>query len=135
MASRRARTHRSEEDIRVDTHVGAKLRQARVLKEFSQTQLGDVIGLTFQQIQKYEKGSNRIAASRLWKFSHIFEVPVSYFFEGLESGPPLNADNAELALTVRRNSMELVRNFHSIKNERARKAAYHLIKDLAKSDR
>ena len=105
------------------------------MKEFTQTKLGDVIGLTFQQIQKYEKGSNRIGGSRLWKFSQILEVPVSYFFEGLESGPRLNADDAEVALTTRRNSMELVRNFHSIKNERARKAAYHLIKDLAKSDR
>ena len=133
MAPRKGST-RSEEDIRVDTHVGAKLRQARVLKEFTQTKLGDVVGLTFQQIQKYEKGSNRIGASRLWKLSQILELPASYFFEGLESGTGLTADDTEVAETNRRKSMKLVRNFHSIKNERSREAAYQLIKEMAKSD-
>jgi transcriptional regulator with XRE-family HTH domain len=134
MASRRSSV-RSEEDVQVDVHVGVKLRQARILKKLSQTKLGEVVGLTFQQIQKYEKGSNRIGASRLWKLSQILALPVSYFFEGLESGTRLTADDAEVAETNRRKSMELVRNFHSIKNERAREAVYQLIKKMAKSNR
>ena len=133
MASSRG-SARSEDDVQVDTHVGVKLRQARTLKKLSQTQLGEAVGLTFQQIQKYEKGSNRISASRLWKFSWILELPVSYFFEGLESGTRLTANDTEVAETNRRKSMEMVRNFHSIKNERTREAAYQLIKEMAKSD-
>ncbi len=133
MASRGTST-RSEDDVQVDTHVGMKLRQARTLKTLSQTKLGEAVGLTWQQIQKYEKGSNRISASRLWKFSRILELPVSYFFEGLESGTRLTADDTEVAETNRRKSMELVRNLHSIKNERTREAAYQLIKEMAKSD-
>ena len=104
------------------------------MKNISQTQLGEAVGLTFQQIQKYEKGYNRIGASRLWKLSQFLELPVSYFFEGLESGTRLTADDTEVAETNRRKSMELVRNFHSIKNERTREAAYQLIKEMAKSD-
>ena len=134
MASRRS-SARSEEDVQVDMHVGVKLRQARILKKLTQTSLGKVVGLTFQQIQKYEKGSNRIGGSRLWQLSQILEIPVSYFFEGLESGTRLTADDAEVAETSRRKSMELVRNFHSIKNERTREAAYRLIKEMARSDR
>ena len=134
MASRRS-SARSEEDVQVDMHVGVKLRQARILKKLSQAKLGEVVGLTFQQIQKYENGSNRIGASRLWNLSQILELPVSYFFDELESGTRLTADDAEVAETNRRKSMELMRNFHSIKNERTREAPYQLIKEMAKSDR
>ena len=70
----------------VDSHVGRKLKQIRTLRRMSQTDVARKLDLSFQQIQKYEIGSNRIAASRLFDLSRILEVPPSYFFEGLENG-------------------------------------------------
>ncbi len=124
---------RNEQDIEVDVHVGLRLREARALKSWSQTDLGKLVGLTFQQIQKYENGANRIGASRLWHLSQILELSVSYFFEGLESGMRLDADDAETAENIRRKSLELVRNFYAIEDDRNREAAYQLIKEMAKS--
>jgi transcriptional regulator with XRE-family HTH domain len=126
---------RSEDEVKVDIHVGLKLREARTLKNLTQTGLGDLVRLTFQQIQKYENGSNRIGASRLWHLSEILELPISYFFEGLESGKRINSEDPEMAETIRRKSLELVRNFYSIEDERVREAAYQLIKGMAKTGR
>ncbi len=67
----------------VDVHVGERVRARRTLIGMSQEELGKRVGLTFQQIQKYEKGMNRIAASRLWRFSLILGRPISWFFEGI----------------------------------------------------
>ena len=67
----------------VDVHVGGRVRERRVLLGMSQTDLGEYLRLTFQQIQKYERGANRISASKLWALSHFFKVPVEWFFEGL----------------------------------------------------
>lgn len=66
----------------VDVHVGSRLKLRRMLLGISQEQLGETVGLSFQQIQKYERGSNRISASRLFEFARALKVPVSYFFEG-----------------------------------------------------
>ena len=65
-----------------DRHVGARVRMRRMMLGMSQTKLGDAVGLTFQQVQKYEKGTNRIGASRLQQISHILQVSVAFFFEG-----------------------------------------------------
>ena len=65
-----------------DKHVGARVRMRRMMLGMSQEKLGDALGLTFQQVQKYEKGTNRIGASRLQQISNILQVPVSFFFEG-----------------------------------------------------
>ena len=65
-----------------DKHVGSRVRMRRMMLSMSQEKLGDALGLTFQQVQKYEKGTNRIGASRLQQISHILQVPVSFFFEG-----------------------------------------------------
>ena len=65
-----------------DKHVGSRVRMRRMMLGMSQEKLGDSLGLTFQQIQKYEKGTNRIGASRLQQISHILQVPVAFFFEG-----------------------------------------------------
>lgn len=69
----------------VDAHVGSRVRLRRMLVGLSQEKLGERMGLTFQQIQKYEKGVNRIGASRLFQLSQILEVPVQFFFEGAPS--------------------------------------------------
>jgi transcriptional regulator with XRE-family HTH domain len=69
----------------VDAHVGRRLRQRRIALGISQEQLGAELGLTFQQVQKYEKGQNRISAGRLYKIAHILSVSVEHFYEGLNS--------------------------------------------------
>jgi transcriptional regulator with XRE-family HTH domain len=68
-----------------DKHVGSRVRMRRMMLSMSQEKLGDALGLTFQQVQKYEKGTNRIGASRLQQISHILQVPVAFFFEGAPS--------------------------------------------------
>jgi transcriptional regulator with XRE-family HTH domain len=68
-----------------DKHVGSRVRMRRMMLGMSQEKLGDALGLTFQQVQKYEKGTNRIGASRLQQIAHILQVPVSFFFEGAPS--------------------------------------------------
>ena len=73
----------------IDKHVGSRVRMRRMMLGMSQEKLGDALGLTFQQVQKYEKGTNRIGASRLQQISHILQVPVSFFFEGAPNIPPV----------------------------------------------
>lgn len=77
----------------VDRHVGRRVQEKRVELRYSQSELGQALGLTFQQIQKYEKGANRIAASRLWAIAAVFKVEIGHFFEGLDTdgaGAPLD---------------------------------------------
>jgi transcriptional regulator with XRE-family HTH domain len=71
----------------IDKHVASRVRMRRMMLGMSQEKLGDALGLTFQQVQKYEKGTNRIGASRLQHISHILQVPVAFFFEGAPSVP------------------------------------------------
>src|SRR3954464_12148118 len=71
----------------IDKHVGSRVRMRRMMLGMSQEKLGDALGLTFQQVQKYEKGTNRIGASRLQQISQTLQVPVSFFFEGAPAGP------------------------------------------------
>ena len=68
----------------VDVEIGHRVREARLSHNLTQTDLGNAIGVSFQQIQKYEKGTNRISGSRLWMIGNVFKVPVVYFFEGLD---------------------------------------------------
>jgi transcriptional regulator with XRE-family HTH domain len=69
----------------IDKHVGSRVRMRRMMLSMSQEKLGDALGLTFQQVQKYEKGTNRIGASRLQQIAHTLQVPVAFFFEGAPS--------------------------------------------------
>ena len=80
---RRSRVVSKDGPDPVDVHVGKRIHERRVSLGMSQTALGDYLGLTFQQIQKYERGFNRISASKLWALSHLFEVPIGWFFDGL----------------------------------------------------
>jgi len=72
----------------VDIHVGGRLKTLRKLRKMSQSKLGDQIGLTFQQIQKYEHGANRVGASRLHELSQVLDVPISYFFDDMPENSP-----------------------------------------------
>src|SRR5882672_5602499 len=74
----------------IDKHVGSRVRMRRMMLDMSQTALGDALGISFQQVQKYEKGTNRISASRLQQACHILQVPVAFFFEGTPAGDALS---------------------------------------------
>src|SRR6266481_1140616 len=78
----------------IDKHVGSRVRMRRMMLSMSQEKLGDALGLTFQQVQKYEKGTNRIGASRLQQISHILQVPVAFFFEGAPAVPGARIDGS-----------------------------------------
>ncbi|MEM1382897.1 MAG: helix-turn-helix transcriptional regulator [Pseudomonadota bacterium] len=84
----------------VDAHIGARVRMRRMMAGISQEQLGDALGLTFQQIQKYEKGLNRIGAGRLYRIAQVLGVSVEFFYEGL----PQNRAHAESELDERRSA-------------------------------
>ena len=125
----------------VDVHVGARLRQRRTLLGMSQTTLGDAIGLTFQQVQKYERGMNRISASRLFALSRVFDVPVEYFFDDMPtavaaSSPAQGGSMAkeppsyESDPMATRETMELVRAYYKIGDPQIRNRLREVTKAL-----
>ena len=106
----------------------------RMMLGLSQTELGDALSLTFQQVQKYEKGTNRISASRLQQISHVLQVPIPFFFEGLpdtESGSaPSPAYVSEFLATS--DGLSLVKSFMSIKDAKLRRCIVALVAHLAR---
>ncbi|MDP6109239.1 MAG: helix-turn-helix transcriptional regulator [Rhodospirillales bacterium] len=120
----------------VDIHVGSRVRQRRTLLGMSQEKLGDALGLTFQQVQKYEHGANRIGSSRLHDISCIMDVPVSYFFEELPSGGAGGLAEEPAAFErdpmAKRETLELVRAYYRIADPKIRKRIFELTKAVAK---
>ncbi len=94
----------------IDVHVGQRVRQRRVLCGLSQTELANAIGLTFQQLQKYERGMNRISASKLWQISQVLVVPVQWFFKEFVE-PKDEDDKRKESFQMKRETLELVRNY------------------------
>jgi transcriptional regulator with XRE-family HTH domain len=121
----------------IDIHVGQRLRLRRTLLGFSQETLGEAVGITFQQLQKYERGANRISASRLFNLSQVLGVPVTFFFEDLPPGDTTVASAGEQNATqefgsmARRETLELVRAYYRIQDDPVRRRAFELIKALA----
>src|SRR4051812_20097470 len=121
----------------IDVHVGGRVRMRRIEVEMSQQILGGHIGLTFQQIQKYEKGMNRIGASRLQQIGKILEVPASYFFEGAPGGwEPVGASGDRTANTFleflgTRDGQSLIVSFSKIPDVKLRRTVVDLIEGLA----
>lgn len=121
----------------VDAHVGKRLRLRRNLLGMSQEALGKAVGLTFQQVQKYEKGTNRIGAGRLFDFAKILSVPIAYFFEGLEEGATAKgfaeneASDFEYEDMSNKESMALIRAFNKVSDPQVRKRILGLVKSLA----
>lgn len=125
----------------VDIHVGARVRLRRTLLGMSQEKLGEAIGLTFQQVQKYERGANRVGASRLYDLSRVLDVPVSFFFDDMpdeissksvherremsESPDPFDNDPMN-----RRETLELVRAYYRIADPNQRKKIFELVKAM-----
>jgi transcriptional regulator with XRE-family HTH domain len=143
-------TERPEKESRaspIDVHVGSRIRLRRTLLGLSQERLGDALGLTFQQVQKYERGINRVGASRLFDLARVLDVPISFFFDDMPE--PLGGavqPAASVALggfaegqdgfgaeahLNRRETLDLVRAYYRISDAAVRKRVFELIKSLA----
>ena len=128
----------------IDVHVGIRVRLRRTLLGLSQEKLGEAIGLTFQQVQKYERGANRVGSSRLYDLSRVLDVPIAYFFDempgavqdkspsrlmGLAHPPTVDYEPDPMA---KRETLELVRAYYKISDPALRKRLFDLIKSIAK---
>ena len=116
----------------IDRHVGTRVRMRRMMLRMSQTKLADAIGLTFQQVQKYEKGTNRIGASRLQEIAQVLQVSVSFFFEGL---PPSEAPSKEGTyiddFLATSHGLSLTKHFMRIKDPKLRRCIVELVEQIA----
>ena len=126
----------------IDKHVGSRVRMRRMMLGMSQEKLGDSLGLTFQQVQKYEKGTNRIGASRLQQISLILQVPVSFFFEGAPPPPgrPPGMGEAPSPAYVTdflasSDGLSLVRAFVRIENPKLRRRIVELVQEMGSEER
>ena len=128
----------------IDTHVGSRVRLRRMLMGMSQERLGDSMALTFQQVQKYEKGVNRIGASRLFQISKILDVPVQFFFEEApdlaeaSAAPGMAEPESETFIIEFLNSregLELNRAFSKISDAKIRKSVIDLVRALSATDK
>jgi transcriptional regulator with XRE-family HTH domain len=109
----------------IDRRVGARIRDRRIMLGLTQQQLADLIGVTYQQAHKYERGINRVSAGRLFEIAQVLSVPVNYFFDGLDD------ENVRLISPRERMCLELARNFTHIPNERHQEALSQLARVLA----
>lgn len=109
----------------IDRHVGSRVRERRIMMGLTQQQLADLIGVTYQQAHKYERGINRVSAGRLYEIAQVLSVPVGYFFDGLDGQVSRSVSPRE------RMCLELARNFAQIPNERHQEALSQLARVLA----
>ena len=126
----------------VDVHVGARVRIRRTLLRMSQTALGEAIGLTFQQVQNYERGTNRVSASRLYDLARVLDVPITHFFDDLPAAvaasSPANKKRGrakkppsyESDLKATRETIQLVRAYNKIRDPEIRKHLFEMTKTL-----
>ncbi len=129
MARRKRRTVAEFGPHPVDVHVGGRVRLRRSLLGMSQTQLAEVFDLSFQQFQKYERGFNRISASRLYQLCHVLDVPIEYFFEGLEDNTSRQSPDDVMAKTE---TMKLVRAHFRIRDPKVRETLRRMAIAMAK---
>jgi transcriptional regulator with XRE-family HTH domain len=127
----------------IDIHVGSRIRLRRTLLGMSQQKLGDAIGLTFQQVQKYERGTNRVGSSRMFELARVLDVPVAYFFEEMGSDVASRGRQHALGHAVaaapesderdpmtKRETLELVRAYYKITDPKVRKRLFEMTKAL-----
>ncbi|HLN08376.1 MAG TPA: helix-turn-helix domain-containing protein [Xanthobacteraceae bacterium] len=122
----------------IDKHVGSRVRMRRMMMGMSQERLGDAIGLTFQQVQKYEKGTNRIGASRLQQISQSLQVPVSFFFEGAPQPVDESGTNGHIPspsyvsdFLATSDGLALTKAFMEIKDRKLRRRIVDLVEGIA----
>ncbi|MDF1767607.1 helix-turn-helix transcriptional regulator [Maricaulis sp.] len=124
----------------IDIHVGSRVRLRRQLLKMSQEKLGDELGVTFQQIQKYERGANRVGASRLYRLSRALDVPVQFFFEGLVGEPSIagvaEGDQTPIVYDFIQSidGVTLAESFSRIKDGKVRRRVLELVRTLASED-
>lgn len=125
----------------VDKFVGSRVRMRRMMLSMSQEKLGDALGLTFQQVQKYEKGINRIGASRLQHISQILQVPVAFFFEGAPTTGPIGSESGSAPspafvadFLAMPEGLALIRAFMGIKQQTVRRRVVDLVEAITASD-
>ncbi|HSU06905.1 MAG TPA: helix-turn-helix transcriptional regulator [Acetobacteraceae bacterium] len=131
----------------IDVHVGTRIRLRRTLLGLSQERLGDALGLTFQQVQKYERGVNRVGASRLFDLSRVLDVPISFFFDDMPDSLSGNSSAARRAVGFndqqdpfgddtmsRRETLELVRAYYRVADPALRKKVFELIKSMGPAE-
>ncbi len=123
MAKSKPRYGRGKGISPIDGHVGARVRMRRTLLGMTQTDLSDALGLAFQQVQKYERGTSRISASKLFKLSQVLEVSIEYFFDEM---PPVVAASP----MITQETLKLVRAYYEIDDAKIRKRVYELTKTL-----
>jgi len=118
----------------IDKHVGSRVRMRRMMLDMSQSGLGDALGITFQQVQKYEKGTNRISASRLQQACHTLQVPIAFFFEGAPAGDALPgrlpSPDPLTDLMATRDGLALVKAFMRISNVQLRRRIVSLVEEI-----
>jgi transcriptional regulator with XRE-family HTH domain len=119
-----------------DKHVGSRVRVRRMMMNMSQEKLGDALGLTFQQVQKYEKGTNRISASRLYRIADILQVPPAFLFEGAPGQAKAKGDDRSPAYVygflAMPHGLALTKAFIRIKNAKLRRSIVNLVEEIAK---
>lgn len=121
----------------IDVHVGSRIRLRRQLMKMSQEKLGDELGVTFQQVQKYERGANRVGASRLYRLSRVLEVPVQFFFEGLGDKSAVSGmaegDQTPIVYDFIQSSdgVSLAEAFSRIRDAKVRRRVLELVRTLA----
>jgi len=115
----------------IDVHVGSRIRLRRVLLGMSQEQLAAKMGFSFQQQQKYERGVNRVSASKLWQFSQVLDVPVSFFFDGLDGAV---TEEAPAPFSLKRLDMEYARSFRALKDPLKRQAVMMVVRAMVASE-
>jgi len=130
----------------IDTHVGRRMRQRRTLLGLSQERLAEALGLTFQQVQKYERGANRVSASRLYELGRVLDVPIGYFFEDLPVDMPRKVRDhmqGQIAFDAvarrgdpltRRETLELVRAYYRIREPKVRRRLFEMARALASGE-
>jgi transcriptional regulator with XRE-family HTH domain len=121
-----------------DKHVGSRVKMRRMMLGMSQTELGDALGLSFQQVQKYERAANRISASRLQQAAHVLQVPVTFFFDGgpASNGKPTGQQSAPspafvTAFLGSADGLALVKAFTAVKDAKLRRSIVDLAKEIA----
>src|SRR3979411_3205359 len=120
-----AKPKRGRSTAPVDDHAGPRIRERRIMLGLTQQQLAEMIGVTYQQAHKYERGINRVSAGRLFEVAPVLSVPVNYFFDGLDE------ENDRAISPRERMCLELARNFAQIPNERHQEALSQLARVLA----
>jgi transcriptional regulator with XRE-family HTH domain len=120
-----SKPRRGKSTAAIDHHVGSRIRERRILLGLTQQQLAEMIGVTYQQAHKYERGVNRVSAGRLFQIAKVLSVPMAYFYEGMGTEEPRQVSARE------RMVLEIARNFTGISNERHQEALSQLARALA----